>query len=591
MQNLPRWQFDDSYVDFDNEKFKLSLEKLKSIVNEIAAAKNLNLCELIALYEGGFDIASSLLSFCRCKSSDNTLDERALIFEAEISANLSKLSQIKEMIFKKMDALSKDDEIWQKDEVKRWEFFYKEYKNSWINQLPSSEKSLYEKLSSSNFVPLYGLFRHLNNFLLIKTSDKSGATNSYNLSKCVGILKGSSDEVLRKNIFDELKKHYEKFAPLYTDLLNLLHAFRLNQFQSAGVDLYRASFEQNRVSQMAVNAMFEALKERLDGIRECVRLRAKYFGSNKMRACDLLAPSPFSAKSSIPYDEAIRLICDALGEVGKEIPQFIHTMLEKRWIEADVRENKAGGAFYIRFNEFKQPRIFSSYLGTFAHFIQQAHELGHAWHYWIMRDMPTLQTEFPMSLAESASTFNEAVLRNYLLKNSKDSALKFDILWQELKAAANFMLHISVRYDFEISFIEARKNGIVTSQQIGEMLKIAWEKWYGDCTSDYESFLPYFKLHFYKTDQYIYNYPYTIGYLISQFLIAKFRQNSSGFIDIYKAFLRDCGSNSVDFVIEKHFKKDIKQKEFWLECIDNALQYADEFKRLNLSDLNLVKKA
>lgn len=582
MQNLPRWSFDDNYIDFDSENFTKSLENLENLLLQTQNLQDLNAIELIKIYEKGFDVASSLNAFCRCKSSDNTKDERALIYEAKITQNLSKLNLIKEILFLKMDKLRENDEIWQTDELKRWKFFYEEYKNSYLCKLKNDEKAVYEKLSSSNFAPLYGVFRHLNNFLQIDAKDENGTINSYNLSKCAGILKGCADKILRKNIFEELAIHYEKYSSLYADVLNLLHGFRLNQFQSANVDFLSPSYKQNKISKEAVNAMFEALKEKICDIRQSVLLRAKYFGDDKMKACDLLAPSPFSAKKLIAYDEAIQTICAALSEVSDEIPAFIHTMLKNRWIEAQVRENKAAGAFYTRFNEFKQPRVFSTYMGSQAHMIQQAHELGHAWHYWIMRDLPTTQTQFPMSLAESASTFNEAVLRNYLRKNCDDENLLFDILWQELKSAANFMLHISVRYDFEISFIKARKNTIVTPKDIDKMLKEAWEKWYGDCTSDYESFLPYFKLHFYKTDQYIYNYPYTIGYLISQFLIAKFKQNGDKFIDIYKPFLRDCGRENVDFVIQKHFKKDIKSKEFWLECIQNALTYTNEFKNLSL---------
>ena len=95
-----------------------------------------------------------------------------------------------------------------------------------------------------------------------------------------------------------------------------------------------------------------------------------------------------------------------------------------------------------------------------------------------------------------------------------------------------------------------------------------------------ELFLPYFKPHFYKTDQYLYNYPYTIGYLISCFLVGEFKLKKEKFISVYKEFLRDSGSMSVDEILKKHFKKDIKSSEFWLECIKNALSYVDEFKAL-----------
>ena len=104
--------------------------------------------------------------------------------------------------------------------------------------------------------------------------------------------------------------------------------------------------------------MFAALDRRSDRIRECVSLRAKYFPQGKIYARDLLAPSPFAGTDEIPYERAIETICAALGEVSEEIPEFIKMMLDKNWIEAQVRENKAGGAFYTRFDKFGQPRVF-----------------------------------------------------------------------------------------------------------------------------------------------------------------------------------------------------------------------------------------
>lgn len=577
-QTLPQWSFDDAYVGFEHENFTSSLKGAKDIINKALSlihSKEFLAKDLAGLYEDGFDKLSSLKAFCRCKMSENTKDEQAIAIESEIQSEISKLEMIKQEMMAKFSKLS--DEEWEKFGLSHWKFYYEEQKNSWSQNL--TNKEIFSELEQSNFTPVYGIFTHLNNLINIKAADSLGETKSYGFAKCAGILKGSPDGILRQNVFNELSKHYQKHAPVYIDALNMLHGFRQAKFKDAKCDIFLPSFEQNKISPQAVNAMYCALEKRASKIREAVTLRASYLGKERMSACDLLAPSPFSGKLQIPYTEAIDTIKSALGE---EISQFINLMLKNRWIEASVKENKAAGAFYTRFNELKQARIFSSYMGTQAHMIQQAHELGHAWHYWIMRDMPSIQTEFPMSLAEIASTFNEAVLREYIKKNA-DENLLFDILWQELKSAANFMLHISVRYSFETDFIKARSKGLVTPQEAKEMMKNAWQKWYGDSTQDMEEFLPYFKLHFYKTDQYIYNYPYTVGYLISQFLIEKFRAKEPNFFEIYKSFLRDTGKMSVDDIIKKHFGKDIKNSEFWVECIDGALSYVEKFKGLGKS--------
>ena len=121
-----------------------------------------------------------------------------------------------------------------------------------------------------------------------------------------------------------------------------------------------------------------------------------------------MAPAPVAEKeaSAIPYPEGIAIVKKALGTVSPELSGFLDTMLENRWVDAKPSEKKIGGAFYSRFNEFRIPRVFASYTGTITTVLQQAHELGHAFHYWMMRDLPVVQTEFPMTLTETASTFN-----------------------------------------------------------------------------------------------------------------------------------------------------------------------------------------
>ena len=571
-----RWSFDDSYIDFNSEIFTSSFENLKAQnENLVNFLNNSELTKAIISYEEAYKEATSLLAFCRCKSSDNTKDELASKFELKIKEQKAKLDTAKEILFDKFDSLKNDDKIFQSTQFKHIKFLYLEHKNSKSKIRKKSERDFFANLALTNFFPLFANFRHLNNLINISATNKNANTQSYNLAKCMGILKGSDDEILRKNVFDALSSHYDKFSDLYLDILNMLHGFRLAKFKAAKVDFLTPSLEENKMSLDTLNAMQEAISKRVEKIRECVRVRASFLGGKSMRSCDLLAPYPLSKHHEISHDEAIKIIKKVLKPLGED--SFIELMIDKHWIESDVRENKAGGAFFVSLPKFKQPRIFTTYMNTLSHLIQQAHELGHAWHYYLMRDLPVLSSNFPMSLAESASTFNETLLRNEL---KKDGSLKVEILWQELKSAANFLLHINVRYEFETGFIKLRQKGQVSKKDANDLLKQAWNKFYKDSTSDVEEFLPYFKPHFYKTDNYIYNYPYSVGYLLSQFFLSEFKKDEAKFCKIYKQFLIECGTKSVEELMKKHFKKDTTKYEFWLIGIDEALKNLDEFKKV-----------
>ena len=129
---LPRWTFEDAYGDFDDARFTDALLNLDEILGEIeellGSSGGLNL--LINAYECGFEEANSLLAFCRCKSSDDTKDERAGATEAKIREKFLRLERIKEIIFEKIDALDPSDTARQTQEFARIKFLYDEHKSS-----------------------------------------------------------------------------------------------------------------------------------------------------------------------------------------------------------------------------------------------------------------------------------------------------------------------------------------------------------------------------------------------------------------------------------------------------------------------------
>ena len=339
------------------------------------------------------------------------------------------------------------------------------------------------------------------------------------------------------------------------------------------------------MSRAALEAMRTAILLKIEVIRDAVRLRAPYFGgpdAKQLEVFDLMAPAPAkeAVPALIPYAEGIGTVKAALGAVSPEMSGFIDMMLEKHWVDAKPSDKKIGGAFYSRFNEFKIPRVFSSYMGTITTVIQQGHELGHAYHYWTIRDLPVVQTEFPMTLTETASTFNEALIRRYLLANpGKDADNGFSILWQELRSAANFLMNTMVRMDFELAFLEERKAGVVSAKRCVELMRKAWSDWYGDSTVGADDYLWAYKLHYYKTDQLIYNYPYTVGYLLSEGLLAELDRRGEGFMDFYRGLLRATGCSTVDDIVRDHYGADAADPEFWLRCMTVPLEAIEAFRK------------
>ena len=156
-----------------------------------------------------------------------------------------------------------------------------------------------------------------------------------------------------------------------------------------------------------------------------------------------------------------------------------------------------------------------TYSGSTSDVITLAHELGHALHFWVMRDLPECQRRYGMSLAETASTLGETAVRNALLEKSVANAEKLNIMWEELSAFTTFMLNIPTRFEFEKRLYELRAEKPLRPDELRQIMSDSWLEWYGDSISEPDPMFWASKLHFYISGLSFYNFPYLFGYLFS----------------------------------------------------------------------------
>lgn len=585
----PEWTMADAYGDIGSERYEASFKKAQALVERLTSSSGAvapDRTEILARlsdFDEATTLISSLAAFVKCTGAKDSEDERVARENSRLSALGSKLSFAGDPLFAAIDALEENDPLWTQKPLCDWRFVVRERAAHWKRRLTSAEREWLGDFEARCFMPLGDVFKTLQKGVDFEAENGRGEKERIKAAKLVSVIKGAPDRVLRRSVAKGLAESYGKRAELYAALLNNLHGFRLAAFKRAGVDALDVSLAQNRMSREALEAMRSAILSKIDVIRDAVRLRAPYFegsGADRLAVFDLMAPAPAkeAVPALIPYAEGIGTVKAALGAVSPEMSGFIDMMLEKRWIDAKPSDRKIGGAFYSRFNEFKMPRVFSSYMGTITTVIQQGHELGHAFHYWTIRDLPVVQTEFPMTLTETASTFNEALIRRYLLAHSAQNDGGFSILWQELRSAANFLMNTMVRMDFELAFLREREKGVVSAKRCVELMRKAWHDWYGDSTEGADDYLWAYKLHYYKTDQLIYNYPYTVGYLLSEGLLAELDRRGDKFMDFYRGLLRSTGCATVDDIVRDHYGADAADPAFWLNCMTVPLESIAAFR-------------
>lgn len=581
----PEWTMEDAYGDIGSVRYEESLREAAAAAERLAQLGECpeeDIQERLGIYSNAWERISSLTSFVKCLGAKNVEDGRVSAAKGRLTEVSAQLDAAAGKLFAAIASLAADSPLWNERPLSDWSFVLRERMHDWKSKLSLSDREWLEHFEVRCFTPMGDLFKEFQKGVDFTARRSDGTEERIRAAKLVAVIKGAPDRVLRDSVHAGLVKSYGERKGLYAGRLNELHGFRLTAFERAGTTPLAVSLAQNRMSEGALKAMRQAILSEIDLVRESVLLRAPFFGSEKLAVFDLMAPAPekdSQVPQLIPYRDGIGIVKKALGTVDPAMADFIDMMLEKHWIDAVVSDNKIGGAFYSRMNEFRMPRVFTSYMGTLTTVLQQGHELGHAYHYWVMRDMPAILTEFPMTLTETASTFNEALIRRYLLARADDREA-FGMLWQELRSAANFLMNTMVRMEFELKFLEERRSGLVSADLCIELMREAWREWYGDTTDEADDYLWAYKLHYYKTDQLIYNYPYTVGYLLSQGLLTELDRRGDDFMPFYKAMLRDTGRMTVDEIIGTHFKQNAEDPGFWRGCMKGALASIRRFSEL-----------
>lgn len=276
------------------------------------------------------------------------------------------------------------------------------------------------------------------------------------------------------------------------------------------------------------------------------------------------------------FEEARDYIIKEFTSFSPVMGDFARNAFDKNWIDARVHPGKVGGAYCQDFYVQKESRVLSNFTGAFSDIITLAHELGHAFHFFCIKDKDYRNANYPMTLAETASTFAETIVKQDILKTaSKEDRIK--ILELDLQDTCQVLVDILCRFYFERSVFEERQNGELTSEDFCRLMADAQERSYGDgLSAERHEYMWAVKSHYYSVDLDFYNFPYAFGQLFAAGLYSRYKKEGKAFVDIYCNLLSDTGSMSCeDLCFKAGF--DITKKDFWKSGIDFYINEIEQF--------------
>ena len=400
-------------------------------------------------------------------------------------------------------------------------------------------------------------------------------------------LLSSPDRAQRKEAFDAISAGWEGEQETVAAILNALNGWRLELSRQRGrvrtLDALDLSCHQSHIERATLDTlMAETYNARGLGQR-ALGLMARRLGIEELGPEDLFAPPPASSHRSIPFEEAIEIIALAFAGFDPEMGAFARMMAERGWIDAAPTPNRRTGAYCTKFADPVEPRVFITYAGTMDNVITLAHELGHAWHNWLIRDLPMSQRSYPMTLAETASIFAETLVRSALFEQARSAEERQAIAWAEADGAATFLVNIPARFDFEQALVAEREQGYVSSARLKALTDEAWGRWYEESLGRYHPMFWAAKAHFSIAGFGFYNYPYLFGYLFSlgvyQQLMSRKGAGEVNVAEAYRALLRDTGRMSAEDLVAKHLGQDIREAAFWQGSLALVAAAVDRFEQ------------
>lgn len=384
----------------------------------------------------------------------------------------------------------------------------------------------------------------------------------------------SPDRRIRKAAFEGGNAAWQTVEDTAAAALNAIAGTRLTLNRHRGVEHFLdIALFQASITRKTLDALFEALFANLEMPRRILKLKAKSMGRERIAWYDLGAPLELPNQERLSWDRAKATVTASFSRAYGALGEFFQQqVIGKNWVDWEPRPGKRPGAYCTSSMLSKESRVFMTFNDSLGDMLTLAHESGHAFHGAVMRDLRPYARGYPMTLAETASTFGENVLMNGILDDPNvGDAQKAMILDIEAGHGAVYLLDIPVRYEFEKAFYEERKQGPLTVSRLKELMAQTQQRILGDVLEGGGED-PYFwasKLHFYITGITFYNFPYTFGYLLSRGLYAMFKSEGKSFLPKYEEFLRLAGSDTAENVVKRTIGRDIEKVEFWSEAIQS----------------------
>ncbi|MBQ7569229.1 hypothetical protein IJT17_10580, partial [bacterium] len=402
------------------------------------------LAEAFRLLEAQSASLTHIVSYALCRRAEDVHNEAAHLLSAQVSELQALYAQAEVLCISKLRGFTDEDCRELAQALSLSDYCVRRWQHIAHYSMDTELEALQAELSVTGFSAWERLYESIAGRLEFDYSDSQGEVKHTSMNSKVSLLEDPDPQV-RRSTLENSNLAWQQVGDAVAACLNNIAGHRLKILQRRGVEhhLDNAAFEAG-LERRTLSVMQDTAAELRPVMRDYLRAKAKLCNLSRMGFQDVLAPA-VTGEAEEPYswEKGCETVLAAFRSFSPEFADFASMALADSWIDSQERTGKAPGGFCTSSPLIEESRIFMTYRGNYGDVSTLAHEIGHAWHEWLLNGARQFERVYPMTLAETASTFAERVLGDYVLNSPELSrAQRLSMLMRRLDDGVTYLLNI-----------------------------------------------------------------------------------------------------------------------------------------------------